>query len=1302
MLMAAVTAWSLSYGLELANVDPTYEFLWARLRYLGVVSVPVIWLLFALQYVGREDWLTPRNIVLLSIVPLLTLLLVWTNNHHHAIWRTRTLVSEDGFSFFSYEYGPALWVHAAYAYALLLVAGHLLFAAFLRAFSIYRGQAALLFLAGLAPCLGNLAYLAGLSRLDPTPLCFGLIGVMLLWGLLRSRMLDIQPLAWEAIIEHVGDGVLVVDVRGRIVALTPAVGRLIDQPKDQLVGKPAAKFLSPWIDLDQYAPQGSFTQTGISIGDAYYDLQISPLRDQGGHLAGRVIALHEVTARKRVEDTLRARETFLRTLNQITCAALEMTELESMLEMFADRMDELIDVDGCCLTLWDARRRVALPAAACGEVGATYASIQVEPGKTTLTESILQAGRPLVVEDVSDSPYVTSRAASSLPHRSVLALPLIAGTQKLGALLLSFAEMHHFTTEEIARGEQTAAQIALAVAKIRQLEETRARWQGAETLRQAIAVVTETLSLEETLERILDWLGQVVPYDSASVQLLREGTLEIVGGQGFAEADPVEGMRFPIPGDNPNTQVIESQEPLVLEDVRGIYHEFRDSPHDHIRSWMGVPLIVRDEVIGMLSIDRVKIDAFNDEDIEAVIPFANQVAVAIENARLFEQTEHLKEFNESIVEGVAEAILITDADGRFTFVNRAAEELLGYTRHELVGRSWRDVVPQEEVERIRRGSVSWKEWRSKPREGVLLSKGGQRIPVIISSRPVFDGGAFDGVLAACTDITDRKQVEEALHRRNRELAMLNRAGRVLSSTLDLDEVLVTLLEEVRRLMNIAASSIWLVDNAAGEVVCRQVTGPQSGMVHGWRLQMGKGIVGWVVERGKGLVVPDTRADARHFGGVDDETGLETRSALCVPLRVKDRVVGALEVVDTEAGRFSEADLDLMDALAASAAIAIENARLYELAQQEIDERRRVEVALRESEERYRTLMENLPLGVYRNTPGPRGEFLMANPAFLDTFGFDSLEQLQQVAVADVYAVPEERQRFSDNLLDSGSVTGVEIRLRRRDGSPIWGAVTASVVYDPETGEPAYFDCTIEDITERKQVEQEREKLIEELDAFDYTVAHDLKSPLNLVVGYAETLEEEYSELSEEEVRDILRRIARGGRKATKIIDALLLLAMIRKWGDVEMMPLDMGDIVAESLERLQHEIEERGAVLEQPDRWPMALGYGPWIEEVWVNYLSNAVRYGGRSPQIDLGADVEPSGQIRFWVRDQGPGISAEDQERLFARSTELRPSTNGGHGFGLSIVQRIVEKFGGRVGVESKVGEGSTFYFTLPAADEA
>jgi two-component system sensor histidine kinase/response regulator len=166
-----------------------------------------------------------------------------------------------------------------------------------------------------------------------------------------------------------------------------------------------------------------------------------------------------------------------------------------------------------------------------------------------------------------------------------------------------------------------------------------------------------------------------------------------------------------------------------------------------------------------------------------------------------------------------------------------------------------------------------------------------------------------------------------------------------------------------------------------------------------------------------------------------------------------------------------------------------------------------------------------------------------------------------------------------------------------------------------------------------------------------------------------------------------------------------------------MGPLDMASIVAEAQQRLAHMIEGHQAEIVLSDTWPAATGYGPWVEEVWVNYLSNAIKYGGRPPRVELGfvvsacpdrsprappngATAQPDGMVCFWVRDNGPGLTSEEQARLFTPFTRLDQVRAKGHGLGLSIVRRIVEKLGGQVGVESEVGRGSVFTFTLPATD--
>jgi signal transduction histidine kinase len=155
--------------------------------------------------------------------------------------------------------------------------------------------------------------------------------------------------------------------------------------------------------------------------------------------------------------------------------------------------------------------------------------------------------------------------------------------------------------------------------------------------------------------------------------------------------------------------------------------------------------------------------------------------------------------------------------------------------------------------------------------------------------------------------------------------------------------------------------------------------------------------------------------------------------------------------------------------------------------------------------------------------------------------------------------------------------------------------------------------------------------------------------------------------------------------------------------EVEVQPLDMARIVTEARQRLTPIIKDRRAKITLPvaSAWPPAIGYAPWIEEVWVNYLSNALKYGGRPPCVELGGAVQGNGMVRYWIRDNGLGLSPEEQARLFKPFTRLRQVRAGGHGLGLSIVQSIVEKLGGQVGIESEIGRGSIFSFTLPGMND-
>jgi len=240
-------------------------------------------------------------------------------------------------------------------------------------------------------------------------------------------------------------------------------------------------------------------------------------------------------------------------------------------------------------------------------------------------------------------------------------------------------------------------------------------------------------------------------------------------------------------------------------------------------------------------------------------------------------------------------------------------------------------------------------------------------------------------------------------------------------------------------------------------------------------------------------------------------------------------------------------------------------------------------------------------------------------------------------------------------------------------------------------------------TNRKLISEigKREKLIEELDAFAHTVAHDLRSSLSSIFSASEIMEEIIKLNDKNLLCELSNLINHSANKSIQITHELLLLATTDKT-EVERKPLNMGQIFNESKMQLADLIKNSNTTFTEPAEWPQALGYAPWIEEVWSNYISNAIKYSGTPPIIEVGADVLNNGNIKFWIKDNGKGLTSEEQKKLFKNFVRLNPERADGYGLGLSIVKKIVEKLDGTAGVESKGNvNGSKFFFILPSGQK-
>jgi signal transduction histidine kinase len=214
------------------------------------------------------------------------------------------------------------------------------------------------------------------------------------------------------------------------------------------------------------------------------------------------------------------------------------------------------------------------------------------------------------------------------------------------------------------------------------------------------------------------------------------------------------------------------------------------------------------------------------------------------------------------------------------------------------------------------------------------------------------------------------------------------------------------------------------------------------------------------------------------------------------------------------------------------------------------------------------------------------------------------------------------------------------------------------------------------------------------------VAHDLKEPL-VVMAFTSNLITNIPDLSGEKLKEYLRQMGQTADEMKRIINNLKHFSEVSE-AEAFFETVHMSDVMTNVQGRLSLLIREQQAQVVIPKDWPAAIGYGPWIEEVWANYLSNAIKYGGRPPYVELGASTRSEGVVRFWVRDNGLGIPPTVQDHLFTAFNHVGHVHHLEHGLGLSIVLQIVEKMGGQVGVESEPGTGSLFYFTLPAASSS
>jgi len=470
-LLLMIAEWSLTDGLAYMSADLYSILFWDKAAYLGTVAVPVASFIFVLDYVGRGRWLSSRILYLSCFVPVVTLLLRWTDEIHHLIYSDYGLVTSYGLSVLQVTYGGWFYVFVAYSYALVLFVVTLLGRQFLRSQGVLRRQSAILIVSALVPfAASTIDVLPKMTYpIDLTPLAFTFTGVGFFWAVFRFRLFELMPMVREVVVRGMSDVVVVLDTSDHIVDINPAGEELFLCKAAEVLGKSATEFFKPHGLNEQFLASSS-SEIALSRGGEqhYFDVHFSSLRDQRGELVGRVGILHDTTERKRMEEQL-LRSQRLATIGEMAAMVghdlrnplqviqsstfiLKTKEHElskpgkEMLEQIDDAVHRSNEIIG---DLLDYSREVRLEHSRSGARVLTEMSLALVNVPDNIRVLDLTMKGPAIEVDVDKMKRVfvnlTKNAVEAMPNGGTLT---ITSTESDGNLQISFTDSGEGMTEE--------------------------------------------------------------------------------------------------------------------------------------------------------------------------------------------------------------------------------------------------------------------------------------------------------------------------------------------------------------------------------------------------------------------------------------------------------------------------------------------------------------------------------------------------------------------------------------------------------------------------------------------------------------------------------------------------------------------------------------------------------------------------------------------------------------------------------------------------------------------------------------
>lgn len=510
------------------------------------------------------------------------------------------------------------------------------------------------------------------------------------------------------------------------------------------------------------------------------------------------------------------------------------------------------------------------------------------------------------------------------------------------------------------------------------------------------------------------------------------------------------------------------------------------------------------------------------------------------------------------------------------------------------------------------------------------------------------------------------------------LELLLEVGRLMSSKLELPELLTTVLELSSRVVDAESASLLLLDDKAQELYFDVALG-LGAEASKFRLPVGQGIAGMVARELKPAIINDVRADARWSPKMDEQSGFVTRSILAVPMLVRGRLIGVVEAINRKEGAFTPEHLRTFEAFASQASVAIDNARLFS--------------SLKEERLKLSTVFTEMTDGAV--LCDPQGRVLLANDAARRFFGLGTeltslvtalkgmtvtppLSEViaSQASSADLWAVREQPKK----LILAGKAT----RIRLGEGGSTRPAATGWL-------------CVFRDATDEVQKEVLKRTFLS-------LISHKLKTPLASVTGFSEILLQEFAEKTPPPMQlKCALTISAQGRKLSNLVDKLLHYTTLENPDTpVELSPFPIDEAVSEAVRGLKDWLTENRACVKFSPSGRRVKGDRAQLIEVFKNLIENAVKFDAMAEKTVTVWVEEAAGRVGVHVKDQGPGIPPEDQEKIFSQFHQVESSFTGqvdGWGLGLAFVKKVVGLHGGELKLTSRLGEGTTVTIFLPGA---